>query len=54
MQKLGGIILAMTHEEVLVGKPIVVPHDTSDEDFGVESKEQSIESIDEKPQEEHK
>jgi hypothetical protein len=42
------------HDEVLAGKQIAVPHDTSNEDFKVELEEDPKEAIGENPKEEHK
>jgi hypothetical protein len=37
------------HEEVLAGKQIVVPNDTSDEESRVESEEEPTEALEENP-----
>lgn len=44
----------MTHEEVFVGKLVAIPTDTSNEEYVVESKEDTIESHEDKPQEMYK
>jgi hypothetical protein len=42
------------HEEVLVGKQILSPHDTLDDEFRVELEEEPTQTFEEKQEEEYK